>query len=289
MEHLRVNSTLKPFEPAFMFEFERQFQPGPNLIWFYNNWQLSIVFSVLYVVLVFGGRRLMQSRQPFDLRLPLAVWSAALAAFSWMGMIRFATGTFSILRTHGLDATICNPVLFKGMAGFWLWIFTLSKLPELIDTAFIVLRKQNLIFLHWYHHITVLMYSWYSYPQTVALAGSFCLMNFTVHSLMYSYYAIKASRLLRIPNWVGLVITTLQITQMLVGCVVNGYAYWKIRNGGYCSTNEQNMTVSSVMYFSYLVLFLNFFIGRYLSKPGSDGKRKDLNKNGSSLQEKKGL
>ena len=43
-----------------------------------------------------------------------------------------------------------------------------SKLPELGDTLFIVLRKQQLIFLHWYHHITVFIYVWYSYAGHTA-------------------------------------------------------------------------------------------------------------------------
>ena len=39
----------------------------------------------------------------------------------------------------------------------------LSKVPETIDTLFIVLRRQPLIFLHWYHHASVLVYCFYRY------------------------------------------------------------------------------------------------------------------------------
>ena len=38
------------------------------------------------------------------------------------------------------------------VSGFWASLFVLSKVPELGDTFFILLRKQPLIFLHWWVH-----------------------------------------------------------------------------------------------------------------------------------------
>jgi len=40
-----------------------------------------------------------------------------------------------------------------GATGLWVQLFILSKIPELIDTFFIVQRKRPLIFLHWYDTI----------------------------------------------------------------------------------------------------------------------------------------
>ena len=41
---------------------------------------------------------------------------------------------------------------------YWYTVFVLSKAVELLDTAFIVLRKQRLITLHWVHHVLTLCY-----------------------------------------------------------------------------------------------------------------------------------
>lgn len=70
----------------------------------------------------------------------------------------------------------------------------MSKIVEFGDTFFIVMRKSPLPFLHWYHHVTVCVYTWYCVvPQPIALCAWFGSMNFTVHAFMYTYYAFRAS------------------------------------------------------------------------------------------------
>jgi hypothetical protein len=66
----------------------------------------------------------------------------------------------------------------------WVQLFILSKIPELIDTVFIVQRKRPLIFLHWYHHVTVLLYCWHSYATEASQALYFVAMNYSVHAVM---------------------------------------------------------------------------------------------------------
>ena len=55
------------------------------------------------------------------------------------------------------------------------------QIPELGDTVFVVLRKKPLIFLHWYHHVTVLLYCWHSYYEQTTYGLYFICMNYTVH------------------------------------------------------------------------------------------------------------
>lgn len=171
------------------------------------------------------------------------------------------------------------------VSGFWTWLFVLSKLPELGDTVFIVLRKQPLIFLHWYHHITVLMYSWFSYTEYTASARWFIVMNYCVHSVMYSYYALRALNF-KPPRSIAMVITTLQLTQMVVGCAINIWAHGFLQTAGKgsCNISEMNIKLSIAMYFSYFVLFARFFYKTYLSTNARKGKRsiQSASSNGSA-------
>jgi len=95
--------------------------------------------------------------------------------------------------------------------------------PELLDTAFIVLRKKPLIFLHWYHHVTVLLYCWHCYATRSSAGLWFTAMNFGVHALMYYYYFLTA---LRVHPWWAPVVTALQISQMFVGVAVCAAVYY---------------------------------------------------------------
>ena len=139
----------------------------------------------------------------------------------------------------------------------------MSKAPELGDTVFIVLRKQRLIFLHWYHHITVLLFTWYSYADEASAGRWYVDMNYVVHAMMYSYYALRAMGV-RVPKQVAMLITTSQIAQMVMGTVVTVYALMAKMRGQSCAISESTVYAGVLMYFSYFVLFANFFINSYL-------------------------
>ncbi|XP_071954512.1 very long chain fatty acid elongase 6-like [Antedon mediterranea] len=270
---VEINRTSLHF--SNVFEFEKGFDHRPKVNWFAENWSKAFLYSAIYVVLIFGGKFFMTNRPRYNLRMPLTIWSMTLAVFSWMGAIRLWADYIFFVKQYGFKASMCDPIFYQGVTGFWSWLFICSKLPELGDTIFIILRKQRLIFLHWYHHITVLLYAWYSYAHLVAPGRYFVLMNYTVHALMYTYYALKASKIMPVPTWVNIMITTLQLLQMIVGCIINGYAYMFRKQGEVCSTTDMNLRVSFLMYFSYFLLFAHFFYNTYMLPKRNQSIEKD--------------
>ena len=247
-----------------VFPFENNFNHKPWIAWFADNWTISLWASALYVVVIFGLQRYMKDRPKYDLRTALFLWSLSLAIFSVVCMVRLWQEFLLYFRVFGFTGTMCDAHIgYSGINGFWSVILVMSKLPELGDTLFVVLRKQKLIFLHWYHHITVLVYSWYSYAQLVAPGRYFILMNATVHAIMYTYYAVRASKTVRIPLWINMVITFLQTSQMFVGVVINFLALYHRSNGTHCSTTNENIFWAFLMYASYFVLFAHYFYQAY--------------------------
>ncbi|CAF0887440.1 unnamed protein product [Adineta ricciae] len=146
-----------------------------------------------------------------------------------------------------------------------LWLFIISKVPETIDTLFIVLRRQQLIFLHWFHHASVLVYCFYSYGHFAPSGRWFTSMNLCVHTIMYGYFALRAARF-QVPRWIQQSITFLQLVQMAIGCIVNIAAYKYKQEGHHCMTSYNNIFVSLLLYLAYLLLFAYFFYSTYVRK-----------------------
>lgn len=254
----------------FYTDFENDYDVDPVLIWMKSNSWLPIVAVVLYLIFCYYGVKLMNNFKAYDLKYTLALWNLALSIFSTWGMLRTVPHLFYNIYRKDFKYTFCDdPVLDwgAGATGLAVQLFILSKFPELIDTLFIVLRKKPLIFLHWYHHVTVLLYCWHSYVTESAAGIYFVAMNYTVHAIMYFYYFLQGIRCFPrwIPSWT---VTSLQISQMFIGIVVvAGALYYHVTNEIACKNELSNLIAGTVMYSSYLLLFLKFAIDRFILKP----------------------
>ncbi len=100
------------------------------------------------------------------------------------GALRVWPEFLHLWKTHGIQYTYCNNDLACDMIGCWSAAFIMSKVAELLDTAFIILRKQNLTFLHWYHHASVLIYCWW--VSLKITQNLFLKINFLLRKVMHS-------------------------------------------------------------------------------------------------------
>ncbi|KAF7493473.1 Elongation of very long chain fatty acids protein 6 [Sarcoptes scabiei] len=257
----------------FAFEFESNFNRDRNREWMFNNWYIAIYLSLLYILIIFSGRHLMEKRPPFSLRIPMALWNLTLAIFSICGTIRCLPEFIHILATEGLQQSFCSSSYYRDVRlTLWYWLFVWSKVYELGDTIFIILRKQKLIFLHWIHHVLTLTYAFFVIGEAPGTARWMVSMNFTIHAAMYSYYFLKSLQF-RISRTIAMTITISQITQMIFGLYINYKAYFIRNSGESCDTSFSASICGLLIYLIFFLLFIKFFVLAYCSKLSLKGLR----------------
>jgi len=264
-----------PLGKYFYLPFELNYNTHPGTEFARQHWAIPITCVLVYIAAIFFGKMYMASRQRMDLRYKLAYWNAFLSIFSFIGALRTVPDLLYRLGSEDISATICTEPSSSwgaGATGLWVQLFIFSKIPELVDTYFIVARQRPLIFLHWYHHVTVLLYCWHSYATEASQALYFVAMNYSVHAMMYGYYCLMALKMA--PPWLPpVVITMAQISQMFVGVAVQLAASYKYLTGAPgCSVNGANVFWGGIMYASYFALFAKFAIDRYLRRPTKGAK-----------------
>lgn len=260
--------------------FEKFYDPVDMLLWMQASPHLPICACILYVVFIIVGKAYMAKHPAGSWRTTLAAWNFSLSLFSWIGALRTAPQLYYNLMTYSLRENMCDDpaaTYGSGSTGLWIQLFVLSKFPELLDTFFIVIHKKPLIFLHWYHHVTVLLYCWHSYVTTSPSGIFFVVMNYSVHAVMYGYYFLMAVKMR--PKWFNpIVVTFMQLSQMFIGLGVTVIAFYYYRNPleeELCHIRKENNVAAFLMYGSYFYLFAQFFLSRYfVVKVGGDAKKK---------------
>ncbi|KAF2665637.1 hypothetical protein BT63DRAFT_428593 [Microthyrium microscopicum] len=103
----------------------------------------------------------------------------------------------------------------EGLA-FWGWWFYLSKFYEVLDTFIILAKGKRSSTLQTYHHTGAMACMWAGIRYMSPPIWMFAFINSGIHTLMYSYYTLSALRI-RVPQGIKRTLTTMQITQFLVG------------------------------------------------------------------------
>jgi elongation of very long chain fatty acids protein 6 len=278
-DHYVTIEDVFPSMKSFTTQYERDYNSDLILNWMKNDHYVTPITAVIiYVLFVFwiGPYIMSKYEKGFNLTYSLAAWNLSLSLFSWWGVTRTVPFILYRIFNETFEDTVCKAgvnTYAHGTTGFATVMFILSKIPELGDTIFLVVKKKPVIFLHWYHHITVLLFCWNSYVTESSCGLYFVAMNYTVHALMYFYFFLMAIK--SVPKWFPPVILTFfQISQMFVGVgVVSAAIYYhyysnkiyKYKLGTQrCSNDPSNMIAGCLMYSSYLYLFIEFALKRFV-------------------------
>ena len=299
----------------YPFSFENNFNSGGVWsLWSRANIHVPFICVLVYLFVVFSLKSWMSTREKFHVTTCWKYWNTMLSIFSWWGALRLVPHIFSLGYHQGIFYTYCgNAVLTygpDGASGLWTGLFIFSKIPELIDTVFIVLGKSQLHFLQWYHHVTVLLYTWHSYATRSGAGIWFIAMNYSVHACMYMYFACMnvaserkdAANLLkntkekekalsavstfkRRVQVFALPVTLMQISQMFVGIAVMFLIYRdsQLFSGDkVCYVRRASWFSGLLMYGSYFALFVIFAINKYCLSSSKSGIKPAAKKSKSS-------
>ncbi|CAD5210706.1 unnamed protein product [Bursaphelenchus okinawaensis] len=221
-----------PYKTSHPFTWETTVWNAEYAYLFFNNyWHYSIYFAIFYVLGIAVLQRYMKNKKPLNLRSYLIAWNVFLALFSIMGTYRMGEEFVFVMKTRSFEDSVCLAMNPDDVSTLWACSFVLSKVIELVDTVFLLFKKKPVIFLHWYHHAIVLVYCWHAAVILTAASRWFIFMNYAVHSLMYTYYALAAYGI-RFPRIISMSITTLQTVQMLMSDKDLGFSIQDVPDDG---------------------------------------------------------
>lgn len=210
--------------------------------------------AVLYLPTIYAIKHYM-AKQPDEVRrdvslilkFPNALWDLGLSIFSTFG----AYHTMIQLYRHGMN---CEYTVDT----YWIDLFCISKVFELLDTVFIVVRSRPLVVLQYYHHFATLLLCWIAnkvYPPELFGAA---VMNYSVHSVMYMYNFFMGIGYTKVRKY-GVFITFFQTLQMIVA------VYVLLTHKMHACIENRHVDINMIywytftMYSSYVVLFGQLF------------------------------
>jgi len=225
---------------------------------------VAICATYVYFVKVLGPR-LMEDRKPFELRGLIIAYNLFQTLLSFWGFTQgwkfYVTGDYSLT---------CQPVDYSDnpeakRALMMAWVFYASKILDMCDSIFFVLKKKfgHLSFLHVLHHGIMPFETWWGVRFVGGGHGGFsAFFNAGVHTVMYLYYFLSAFGPKMQPFlWWKKYLTRLQMIQFV--CVFIHALLPLYFDCGYPKIMPKILIANAAVFF---ILFSNFYFFAYIKK-----------------------
>ncbi|KAJ1678932.1 Fatty acyl-CoA elongase/Polyunsaturated fatty acid specific elongation enzyme [Spiromyces aspiralis] len=245
---------------------EWRWQPGVTPL---STWREVAFGFAVYLLVTFGGRALMRSREPFKLRGITQAHNLMLSVLSAVLLAMFVQALAPMIRQHGLYYAICDRNSWTQRLELLYYLNYLTKWLEFADTLLLVLKKKPLQFLHVYHHSLTMVLCFTQLQGTTSVSWVVVSLNLFVHVIMYYYYfRVAQGAKLWWKQWV----TTIQIIQFIIDL---GFVYFctyqlvvfryipHLPHCGDCHGSESAAAYGCFLLSSYLFLFVQFFKRSY--------------------------
>nr|QXU64621.1 fatty acid elongase 10 [Blattella germanica] len=230
-----------------------------------NSLPVISILSVYLLIVLKIGPKIMDQRKPYSLRSTLVIYNFAMVIVSViLTLWPVVTKCISFLYQDGCHPTQeLSKMNYK--AASYTWLFMITKIIELADTVFFILRKKynQVSFLHVYHHSSTLLYSWIHLKYLPGLQGIIMgFLNSGVHIIMYFYYMLSAmGPAYQKYLWWKKYITIIQMVQfILMMTYMTGTLVFS------CDLPKIVSIYFNLISIIFLLLFINFYNRAYTKK-----------------------
>ncbi|VVC28056.1 ELO family, conserved site,ELO family [Cinara cedri] len=239
------------------------------------------VFTILVAYLLFVikiGPKMMENREPFNITNLILIFNFIQFSYNTLLClwIILTPGIPSFIYTHMChisEETQHEKYLIKCLHTVS-WFYFISKIIDLLDTVFFVLRKKqsHVSFLHVYHHTKMVISCWIHmrfFKSEQAAYGA--MLNSSVHIAMYGYYFLAAlGPYMHKYLWWKVYVTRIQISQLVIAVVYMAYLY------KYDCTMPRALSVTVIIdLFAFIYLFMNFYKVAYNADKVTETQKPD--------------
>lgn len=223
---------------------------------------ILIVSAYVYFVRNLGPR-FMKSREPYDILWTIRFYNIAMTLINCYTFCRVA-----VLTKFGLNYFGCKQVGTKSREDnelvFIAFLYFATKIVELLDTIFFVLRKKynQASNLHVFHHGFIAVCVWIYFK--IAPGGSsvlFPFLNVGVHTIMYGYYFLATFKSMQPYLWWKRHLTEAQIVQFILSMV-----HFSFQGLSSCEYPAALAIIGFTFNFVFFVLFCDFYYHAYLKQ-----------------------
>ncbi|KAL3989273.1 GNS1/SUR4 family protein [Acanthocheilonema viteae] len=232
-----------------------------SIEWMQRCRPLFMLFIIAYALFVMNVPRIWKGRRSRVLAMIIFYWNA----FNALADIILLLGLLPDFLTsfhEGFYSSLClNAGLYKNpRSGKAILTFHISKVWELLDTVLIILDGRKTNRLHVAHHIVISTLMIYSYQHIGAMARWIAITNLAAHAALYFYLAAQSCVWKR-RTCSARVISVIQMAQFPI-CLFGLIKIRQFLNAKKkCETNYNG--VSILIYSSFFLLFIRFYINKY--------------------------